>query len=178
MKNVKNKKMLESVARELLQMLEADQGMRRRALANDGVVVSEADERLDKVHTERLKEIIAAIGWPVKSKVGPRASTAAWLLAQHADHDVEFQKHCLLLLRALRAGDVVLKHIAYLTDRVNVNQGLPQVYGTQFYTNERGIYGPRPIHNPEHVDTRRRAVGMEPMKEYEARLRRKYGERR
>jgi len=102
-----------------------------------------------EIRKELLKKIIKEIGWPVISKVGKEASQAAWLVAQHADHDVKFQEYCLNLMKNASDGDVLKKQIAYLTDRILVNTGKKQLYGTQFYLNKKGVYGPRPIKDLE-----------------------------
>lgn len=58
----------------------------------------------------------------------------AWLLIQHADSDVEFQQYCLELMeREVESGGVAKSDVAFLTDRILVNKGKPQLYGTQFY---------------------------------------------
>jgi hypothetical protein len=64
------------------------------------------------------------------------------------------------------AGEVSPANIAYLEDRVRVGEGRPQFYGTQFYADEAGNIGPRPIEDPDHVDERRQAVGLQPLSEY------------
>jgi len=54
--------------------------------------------------------------------VGKKASQGAWLIAQHADHDLKFQKKCLkLLAEKLKIKKVEPRNFAYLTDRVLVN---------------------------------------------------------
>jgi hypothetical protein len=94
--------------------------------------------------------------------VGERASRAAWLLVQHADQDVGFQKRCLPILRAaVEAGQAEPAVLAYLTDRVRVAEDQPQVYGTQ-YQDKDGEFGPHPIEDPDHLDVRRAEVGLEP----------------
>jgi hypothetical protein len=45
-------------------------------------------------------------------------------------------------------------------------QWRPQFYGTQFYADESGNFGPRPIEDPDHVDERRQAVGLQPLSDY------------
>ncbi len=41
---------------------------------------------------------------------------------------------CLLLMeQAVSKGEASAKDYAYLLDRVRMNQGRPQVYGTQFW---------------------------------------------
>jgi hypothetical protein len=47
---------------------------------------------------------------------------------------------------------------------------LPQLYGTQF-TVTGGEFGPHPIEDPQRLDERRAAAGLEPFADYEARMR-------
>lgn len=105
-------------------------------------------------------------GWPTRKLVGLDGTRAAWLLVQHADHAVAFQRKCLTLMQAHRTDDQVAKaDIAYLTDRVAVNEGKPQVYGTQGHVVE-GAWRPRQIRDDGNVDKRRQTVGLQPLKEY------------
>jgi hypothetical protein len=86
-----------------------------------------------KNHIPILKEIIRKYGYPTVSMVGKQASFNFWLMVQHADTDVKFQKYCLKLMRKhLPKKEVSGENFAYLTDRVNKNSGKKQVYGTQF----------------------------------------------
>ena len=55
-------------------------------------------------------------------------------------------------------GQVSAVDVAYLTDRVLVNEGKPQEYGTQFHVVD-GVRQPRPIREPGKVDERRAARG-------------------
>ena len=65
-----------------------------------------------------------------------------------------------LLERAAAAGEAEREWVAYLTDRVCVNEGRPQVYGTQMAHDEKGLAVPRPIEDEANVDRRRAAMGM------------------
>jgi len=161
-----------SFIQEIKDMFDKDQEMRKRALENDGVIEDEEDDSLDLKHTERMKEIVNQIGWPTIAKVGVEVSNMAWLLVQHADHDVKFQKKCLELMRA-QSGEVSKRNVAYLEDRVRVNEGRPQLYGTQF-GGDGESYGPRPIEEPERVNERRAELGMESLEEYTKILKEKY----
>ena len=50
-------------------------------------------------------------------------------------------------------------------------EGRYQVYGTQHDWDESGLISPLPIEDPGNVDTRRAAVGLEPLIENTRRLR-------
>jgi len=54
---------------------------------------------MDHFHTQMMKAILVIHGWPKISKFGQFADHQAWLLLQHADHDLPFQEQCLYLLQ-------------------------------------------------------------------------------
>jgi hypothetical protein len=121
---------------------------------------------VDARNLARFREIVAEHGWPGGSLVGEDGAGAAWLIAQHADSDVAFQRRCLGLLEtAVAEGEASRSHVAYLTDRVLVNEGRPQRFGTQF-TQIGGSYAPQPIEDEAHVDERRFDAGLEPLSAY------------
>lgn len=69
-------------------------------------------------------------------------------------------ERCLKLMEPLAAnGEVNNKNVAYLTDRLLLYRKLPQRYGTQWQLVD-GDYIPQPIEDPEHVDERRAAMGL------------------
>ncbi|MCP4246955.1 MAG: hypothetical protein GY778_07885, partial [bacterium] len=55
--------------------------------------------------------------------------------------------------------------LAYLTDRVLVQEGKPQRYGTQFFAKD-GVFKLNPIEDEAYVDARRKEVGLGPLAEY------------
>ncbi len=148
------------IAREIETMTAIDQDARKNALINP----DQFDMNIDKNNTEHMKKIIAEIGWPTISKVGKDASSNAWLLVQHADHDIEFQKQCLSLMKEQSSSEVDPPNVAYLTDRIQVNSKLPQIYGTQF--NEiNGRFIPKEIEDPENVNERRKEMRLGTLEE-------------
>jgi hypothetical protein len=118
-----------------------------------------------------LKRILVKYGWPGRSLVGTDAATAAWLIVLHADSDAVFQRRALNLMQTLPAYEVENTHIAYLTDRVFINEeliykdGKKQMYGT-ILINENGKLVPKPIWEEANVDKRRAELGLEPLAEY------------
>lgn len=133
---------------------------------------------VDLSNTRRLRQIVEEGGWPRRSDVGTEAATAAWLIAQHTG-DREFQAHVLELLEPLLDQEEVSKSdFALLDDRVRCHRGEKQFYGTQ-YSMKRidGVmhFGPlTPIVEPEHLDERRRKMGLGPHEQYVAALREIY----
>lgn len=157
---------------EILYIADEDQALRKRF--EFGPIDDRVWKSTHERHRRRFGRIIERIGWPTTSKVGPIASKCAWLIAQHADHDIGFQKHCLELMQKEPEHEVQEVDIAYLYDRICVNEGRPQFFGTQFTNNAYGAYGPHPIEFPETVDERRMLLDLEPMTDYKLSLAEKY----
>ncbi len=154
-----NQKKQSDHATRISSMFIQDQKMRNQYLS--APETQEWDSDLDQANTEHLKQIIDEIGWPSVSRVGEQASRQAWTLVQHADHDIEFQKYCLQLMRSETQGEVAKWNIAFLEDRICVNENRSQIYGTQFYKHTDGSYLPHPIKHPEKLDQLREQVGLE-----------------
>lgn len=119
----------------------------------------------DKYNRDFLKQVIEKYGWPGKSLVGRVGAQAAFLFAQHADEDTEFQKQCLEKMKAMPEGEVSQQHLAMLTDRVLVHEGKKQLYGSQL-TMVDGKLQPSPIEDEANVDARRKEMGMQPLADY------------
>jgi hypothetical protein len=84
-------------------------------------------------HAARLQAITEEHGFPSISMVGKDGAHAAWLVVQHADHDLEFQKRVLSLVTAPAFADEAARaDVAYLSDRVSLGERKPQRFGTQY----------------------------------------------
>ena len=118
--------------------------------------------------TARLAEILEQHGWPSIPLVGEDGSTAAWVIAQHADLDLDLQRKALELLRdAADDGQASQGDLAYLTDRVAVATGSDQLFGTQMRCDEEQVPVPAtPIADQDTVDERRDEAGLPPLRDY------------
>lgn len=111
----------------------------------------------------RLLPLLDAHGWPELSAVGEEAAFAAGNVVNHSDLATR-QRYLPLLEAACERGEADWSRYAHILDRTELELGHPQVYGTQMELDEAaGRYEPRPIADPEHVDERRAAKGMEPL---------------
>lgn len=152
---------------EFVARMEKEQNLRKELIDNPYDIqllmrMLEADAQ----NTRWLDETIKQHGWPTKSLVGEEGVQAAFLIVQHSPSP-QFQKKCLELLRvAVSQNEADIVHLAYLTDRIRIFEGKPQVYGTQAQTNPDGVLVPFPIEDEEHVDERRTSIGLEPMADY------------
>ena len=160
---------------ELEAMLDSDQRFRAEIKSLEPTLGPETPEiralwdrqgRIDQANMKLLAKFIAARGWPGKSLVGEKATTAAFLILQHADLPV--QQHYLPLLREAAAkNELKPSRLALLEDRILVRTGQPQIYGSQLVRDPKtGLLAFSPIKDEENVDKRREAVGLEPLAEY------------
>jgi len=151
---------------EVLQKTSTEEGSRDEQLLAEAQRIQQKLLDVDAANTLRMKEIVEEFGWPGRSLVGKDGAKAAWLLVQHADKDLAFQKNCLALMEAMPKGEVVGQDVAYLVDRVLVAEGKPQRYGSQLQTTATGELVLYPIEDQVNVDVRRKAMGMEPLNKY------------
>lgn len=164
---MKNKKL----AMQILEMVKIDQRVRKAYEKN--LSLAKKMKAVDRANFLKMKKIIRKFGWPTVSLVGRKASRLAWLLIQHADNDVRFQGSCLRLMRRTvkdKDNGGLKTAIAFLTDRVLVNKGKPQIYGTQFYKDKTGKLGPISIKNVKTLNARRKKMGLEDFKLYKERM--------
>ena len=160
-----------TLAAELAQMVEADQSAIQEAiLTTDSTKTAQAYERKDAVlckHTKRIKEMFRAHGFLGFDLVGQKGSHDFWILVQHADCDVAFQQAVLLKMKPeVARGNAAAVDYAYLTDRVAKNDGKPQNYGTQVTYTRLGQAIPMPVRNSRELNTRRKAIGLDPIETY------------
>jgi hypothetical protein len=120
---------------------------------------------IDEANIKRLAEIIEKHGWPGRRLVGDKASTAAFLVLQHADYTYQ-KKYLPLLRKAVADGELRADSLALLEDRILMREGKKQIYGSQLQTNALGKLEFYPIEDETNVDKRRKSVGLEPLAEY------------
>lgn len=122
---------------------------------------------VDADTTAWLKKVLRESGWPSANRSDPDLAFNAWLLAQHADRAPMVQECVLDLISQQRSTLREAQNYAYLTDRVRIGSGQPQVYGTQVqYDDVQGKASPLSLEDPARVDQRRAAVGLEPLADY------------
>ena len=122
--------------------------------------------QVDGLNTMNTKAIIHKHGWPGYHKLGATGDNALWALVQHADQDVAFQEYVLKLIEAsILENNTNRRNYAYLYDRICVNKGRPQVFGTQADRNADEIR-PHPLRDKQNVNYYRHACGLESMEAY------------
>jgi len=169
----------EAIIRELAGMGAMDQVVRERFLAARQEASDEDRARLeveawpiaeavDQANTARMRELLASHeGWFPRSQFGRVASEAAYSVVQHSG-DLELMRNVLARMEPLiGTADLNGSQYARLYDRVATMDGHLQRYGTQGTTCSEGRYViPADLEDPEHVDERRVALGLNTMADY------------
>lgn len=150
-------------AKRALSLMEnEDQNLRRQALRAGQLYNKQAADLLSKKHVHILKNIIKQFGWPSQAHFDEDCSFAAWLVAQHANHDLHFQKQACNYISQLNERFASIYWI-FLTDRILVNENKPQLYGTQ-YTKDGTLY---PIADPNNLERRRKDMQLSQIEYYQ-----------
>lgn len=157
---------------ELVRMGAADQQTRRPGGSQNGVrapldsAAAVAQREADLANLRRLDEIVARHGWPGVSLVGEEGSRAAFLVLQHGDIDTQ-ERYLPLVKQAAANREIAPGLAAMLEDRVLMQRGREQVYGTQLRVDPAtGQMSLWPVRDEASVDQRRASVGLDTLAEY------------
>jgi hypothetical protein len=166
------------IAKMLDSMVVSDQAFRHQSteLRNKGLSWESPEiqkalnnmRNADSSNMVILKKVFKEYGFLGFEEVGKQGSSNFWLMMQHCDRDPKFQEEVLLEMKKhIERKNANSSNYAYLIDRVNVNTGKSQVYGTQMKLNQEGSsYEPQPVIEPENLNKRRAEVGLGTIEEY------------
>lgn len=150
-------------------------GETRARLAASGELFDGYHPEMEAVHGENaalLARAFDALGWPNHQTLGDEGAAAAFFILQHAIGRPDVQRRGLeLMLDAIPLGHANALDAAYLSDRIAVFEGRPQLFGTQFDWDDAGLLSPSSIANPASVDERRESVGLPPITDTIAHMR-------
>ncbi|MFT3677415.1 MAG: hypothetical protein QM781_16070 [Chitinophagaceae bacterium] len=118
----------------------------------------------------RVEAMFKKYGFLGFDKVGKDGSNHFWLLVQHCDKYPEFQRKVLKAMdKEVKKDNANANNYAYLYDRVKVNAGEKQMFGTQvtYEVNTTGRAIPKfGLTDSLHVDQLRKEYSLGPLKEY------------
>jgi hypothetical protein len=157
-----NKKTNPQLAKLVDSLYQADQHTAKIQPTDSAVA---AYQRAIRSNFPYIKQMLDQHGYPGYDLLGKESADNYFLLVQHSDFDVPFQKRALKLMKEqIRKQNASGKNFAFLTDRVNINEGKPQIYGTQVLMS--GDTKLKPCKDLKKLDKRRKSVGLEPISEY------------
>lgn len=132
----------------------------------NGDSAGKAFQKIIHSNFSAIKSIADIYGFPGYDLVGKESSENYWMLVQHSDFDVPFQKRALKLMKIqVDKKNASGQHYAFLIDRININEGKQQIYGTQVNMGENGT-NIKPCTDTTNLDKRRLSVELTPIKDY------------
>lgn len=115
-----------------------------------------------------VKNILDERGWLGEDVIGRNGNSTLFLVIQHADLETQ-QEYLPMMREAVKKGNARAGSLALLEDRVALGIGEKQIYGSQIgRDNETGKFYVLPLRDPDHVDQRRKEVGLGPLQTYVA----------
>lgn len=145
--------------REVLEeVLEKDQQNR-----NSGQAI---DLKVDKENLEKVLGIIENCGFPTIASVGKAGMTSTFLVIQHSTRRIR-EKYLPQIKSCSANGDLSLQEVALMEDRLLMESGEKQKYGTQVTSdNTNDGWKLYPIVDIKNVNQRRERMGLGPLEEY------------
>ena len=166
---VSTSKLNAPLAKQLEDIYEKDQAKRRdvdATLVKHGINSTQMDSLMrsigkqDSVNIISVSAILDKYGWPGPDVVGETGSAALFIVVQHADRKSQ-AKYLPLMRKAVKEHKALPGDLAKLEDRVALDQGQKQIYGTQFGWNaQKKAYYLYPIIDPTRVNERRAEMNM------------------
>ncbi|MFA9391504.1 MAG: DUF6624 domain-containing protein [Prolixibacteraceae bacterium] len=120
----------------------------------------------DLKNMKDIRQIIKEYGYPGKTLVGVPTNKASWYVIQHSDAIEEFFP---LIKEAGQKNEISMTLVAIMEDRLLMQKGLEQKYGTQSYGTknmnaetgeEEWNYYIWPIKDPENINSLRKSIGF------------------
>ena len=166
---VSKEEKIEEIRTELIEILKTDQEPRNRIVElwqtapNDTLSQRQLGMEIwrnDSINLIRVCEIIDQYGL-----VFGEENEILWVVIQHGSLEAQ-QKYLPMFVEAAEQRNIKGELVAMLQDRIACRLGKPQIYGTQGYYNENGIFQPVAMIGPEKVNERRASIGMNTLEEY------------
>jgi len=125
-------------------------------------VANRAASLPDSMVLARLRTLAATRGstWPTRGVVGAAGVRAVWILAEQ---DTALQRAVLHRMMESGPDEALAADVAVLEDRVRLQSGRKQLYGSQLRM-VGGQLVPAPIEDSAHVDMRRDAAALPPLR--------------
>ena len=123
-------------------------------------------DSLDAINVKRVADVLDSMGYPKRHDYGDSAGLATFFVIQHADVKYQ-QKYLPLFEQAAKDGEIEWKNVVYMIDRVRLETGQKQLYGTQIQPIKDSVTGYltdkvmiAPIEDEANVNERRAKVGL------------------
>lgn len=163
------------LANQLERIYEEDQKYRQKiqgVISKYGLEASETRRLLDTMAMKdslnliEVSAILNKYGWLGPDVVGNKGSSALFLVVQHSNLNTQI-KYLPLMREAAKNKKAQPHDLALLEDRIALQQGKRQIYGSQIgYDPQTGKNYVLPLEDPEGVDKRRDSMDLGSMADY------------
>ena len=123
-------------------------------------------EETDSTNLASVSRILDTYGWP--SGLSDEANKAIFLVIDHSDLKT-MNKYIGLFRDAVEKGFLSMNDLVTMEDRMLMNAGKPQKYGTQAYSlveDGKTVIYIWPVEDPDKLDALRKSVGLIPIEDY------------
>lgn len=164
-----------SIERELQDIHEKDQNIRRELMPILGKYQADGSgklklmmlalkmERQDQENQEYLLELFKRCGWP--EDLNREAHSTIYLVLQHSPDSIMREYYPMVEAFAAK-GFLDPDDPATMYDRLLMNAGKPQRYGTQTFADNKNRNLLWPVGNSDSLEIHRADVGLPPMETY------------
>jgi len=133
-------------------------------LENDDLI--KGMEILDSTLLNEVTIFLKEYGWKSKMEIGELANMGLHLAIQHSSKE-KMDSFKEIIEKAYQENKIEKSKYALYTDRLRVRNGSPQIYGTQYYYDEKSAsLRFNEIEDFENVNKRRRKVGLPKIEKY------------
>ncbi|MBO3117489.1 hypothetical protein J4050_12065 [Winogradskyella sp. DF17] len=115
----------------------------------------------DHRNQELVISILETCGMPTLNEVTQEQMNAIWLGLQHNAENKYRLKYFPLIEKAVKNGDLSKQQYALMKDRMLMDEGKAQIFGSQIKNGK--LYD---LDSPETVNERRQEMGLEPIEDY------------
>lgn len=115
-------------------------------------------EAADDENLKALLKMVPPEGWFLKSRYGEKPANAAFHIIQHSDV-AQWKRFVPVLEPLVVTGEVDGQSFGLMYDRLALNEGRPQRYGSQMKC-EAGKWVPDRLEDPARVEEWRKAMGF------------------
>ncbi len=121
-------------------------------------------EKEDQKRTAEMMDLLKVCGTPSAENIGLDGSRAVWVLSIHTDVSTMKKIHKIFQsLYKKGKGGVFYWGIPFLVDRIRVEEGKKQLYGTQYHFDKKNTLRNFPILKPQLVNQRRAEYDLPPI---------------
>jgi hypothetical protein len=120
---------------------------------------------LEEQNIDALTFILKTCGFPTIQTAGEDGVQIAWNVLQNVPVEIR-SLYFPQVIEASKKGDLERQDVALMQDKMLMDYGKPQLYGSQVLRDDSGNFTLYNLEKPMEVDARRAIMGMTPLADY------------